>query len=662
MSGILAARSAASFVDKAPSPIGAAGRGDRLRSRPLAPVRPIAPGGLARSSGRCAAESDEGPVRNRISLDPSLTSQPLSRGPPVGDQADDDSSGAEGDRSGSPGPVVRRSSVIELGGSRLEVVGASSFEQDEAWWTRRVAEAEAQEAHAMDVRGLLVRAVADEDYAAAARHRDELDSLEAACPLAALLAERDAAAAAGDWEGAARARDDALAGLEGWWAGTAADDGENGEATDPCGHLLRIERRRGRWVGFAHSAGDVAEAAGAGPGGLAGACPRGARERAEQARAQRTVLEVLGTPLLEVHVALEDEAGTLSRRRVAASLLVDPSLALNNEDEDEQEGNDFSLDREERDVESLVDATIAAVVEKKEVVVVEREEMVEEGSSRSAEAVRVPAMLELAGRRHLVIEVSSSAWEEALDGLGRRAVEVDEEVNTDAIVERLAARREPEDVANVSAPSTSSSAAPIRTVYRWLGGLQASDSPIDHPLDGLWLGTFGPHGPELLSLGRRVGPQGEETVVATKLTGDPSVPAGCVSFEAPLLDGAGRCLSLPSSGGGYPEGLGVKRRWAGRGRVGRQAAGGREGAPSERGWVRGELVQLEGGPSPATDLAEGASLGFVWELPPEDGRPSELDRGEANPETVPAAAASAIASRRFLILLHRVRLGTEGEG
>lgn len=51
------------------------------------------------------------------------------------------------------------------------------------------------------------------------------------------------------------------------------------------------------------------------------------------------------------------------------------------------------------------------------------------------------------------------------------------------------------------------------------------------PLCGLYLGAFGPHGPELLLLRRIPGHNGEECIQGVKVTGDVNVPAGEVSFR-----------------------------------------------------------------------------------------------------------------------------------
>ena len=58
-----------------------------------------------------------------------------------------------------------------------------------------------------------------------------------------------------------------------------------------------------------------------------------------------------------------------------------------------------------------------------------------------------------------------------------------------------------------------------------------NDHPKTDPFSGLYLGAFGPHGPELLLLRRSHWEDGEECVQGIKLTGDPNVPAGEVSFR-----------------------------------------------------------------------------------------------------------------------------------
>lgn len=58
------------------------------------------------------------------------------------------------------------------------------------------------------------------------------------------------------------------------------------------------------------------------------------------------------------------------------------------------------------------------------------------------------------------------------------------------------------------------------------------------------MGTFGPHGPELLQVSRQM-EGGREWAVATKLTGDPNVPAGSVSWKAVI----GKSNRLPGEQG-----------------------------------------------------------------------------------------------------------------
>lgn len=140
-----------------------------------------------------------------------------------------------------------------------------------------------------------------------------------------------------------------------------------------------------------------------------------------------------------------------------------------------------------------------------------------------------------------------------------------------------------------------------------------TDLPRSDPFTGLYLGAFGPHGPELIQLNRTM-MDGEEVVCATKVTGDPNVPASEVSFRARV----GRRHRLDPRDV-YPEELGITARYKGEGRVAMA------GYKSPR-WVDGELLVFAVGASPVTG---GAELGFVWSVPGE---------------------------KRFLILLSRINL------
>ena len=59
-----------------------------------------------------------------------------------------------------------------------------------------------------------------------------------------------------------------------------------------------------------------------------------------------------------------------------------------------------------------------------------------------------------------------------------------------------------------------------------------SDSDTNSSLNGLWVGSYGPHGPEVVE----VQVQGDE-ITATKITGDPFVPAGNKTWWGNLSTG-----------------------------------------------------------------------------------------------------------------------------
>lgn len=114
---------------------------------------------------------------------------------------------------------------------------------------------------------------------------------------------------------------------------------------------------------------------------------------------------------------------------------------------------------------------------------------------------------------------------------------------------------------------------------------------------GIYIGSFGPHGPEVIQVERNL-IDGKEWVYGVKLTGDNNVPAGQVSFKAQV----GRECKLSSSGV-YPIEYGVQARYPGQGRVAR------EGYSSPK-WVDGELLAL----TKSNPITRGAELGFVFNV------------------------------------------------
>ena len=147
---------------------------------------------------------------------------------------------------------------------------------------------------------------------------------------------------------------------------------------------------------------------------------------------------------------------------------------------------------------------------------------------------------------------------------------------------------------------------PSRVRFRRIDPRLASGSRND-VFNGLYVGAFGPHGPEVLRMVR--GRWGDEDVsdasdcvTAIKLTGDENVPCGAASFRAKINKS-----NLIVEGSSYPEELGVLARYKGEGRVAKSGF-------ADSHWVDGELLVLDG---KGGALTGGAELGFVWAVPGE---------------------------------------------
>lgn len=150
------------------------------------------------------------------------------------------------------GRMKQESSDVKLD----ESLGSSSNEEETEWgrWLKVFTEVEERECMLTSLQFQMEEALDEEDYAEAARVKAAIDGFSAGDVLAEVLRELKLALEEERYSDAAHLRDEAGAGLCGWWTGMA--EGEN----DIFGRIVHISPVQGRLVARAYSAKQLATA------------------------------------------------------------------------------------------------------------------------------------------------------------------------------------------------------------------------------------------------------------------------------------------------------------------------------------------------------------------------------------------------------------------
>uniref|UniRef100_A0A061RFB5 Protein executer chloroplastic-like n=1 Tax=Tetraselmis sp. GSL018 TaxID=582737 RepID=A0A061RFB5_9CHLO len=528
--------------------------------------------------------------------------------------------------------------------SELIVPHSNGLSWDE--WKRHADSVDELLRRAQEVRERLDSAVWEERYSEAAACKQELDEIFAKDEVAKAAEELRAAIGEERFADAAAIRDSTASGLIGWWA-------------DPFGHVLRISRRFGRLVAAAYTPSALAEMKGwteenplrqdsamlaqlgkdmgrdllelyllkdkekgwlqqaavlrdaPVPGGGAGSGAAGDADGFKGAEAQDTLKHLPSdiTALTSFDGAEPSGGDAAHTVRVPATLvqITRDQIMIVPEPPAGGSGNDAGVP-EPRD-----SAITGARVEKDD------SESEDEGQRMSFKVVTdsgetISIQLDSSLKEALDQNADSETWGRVADAVSEMQERISpaggpkasREELADSIrtaIEELISDSEDEDGMgdagdSPDALSITRAQAEPSTYMR----LDTEAVPTD-PFSGLYLGAFGPHGPELIRFSRTVGEDGNTYVEGIKVTGDRHVPSGNVSFRAKI----GRKNRLPMDAK-YPEELGVVARYKGEGHTARPGF-------TDPKWVEGELLVFKSTANPSASVTGGAELGFVWEMP-----------------------------------------------
>jgi len=481
-------------------------------------------------------------------------------------------------------------------------------------------------------------AVEEENYALAAKIQEEIQAIKGKDPVGQILEDMKNALQQERYEEAARLRDHACLGLLGWWVGKSGND-------DPQGLLLKISAEYGRLVGSAYTGKDLSEIQEAKDSGV-------------------TFMEEPSQPVLEIFIKKDSRTRTGFATQVVG-LVSDGKVEEEDDEEEEEEwvftgtgdevtgtfmqGNhksvynvkldlssedaveasDFDLDA--LDLEQAFSPVSAFTTQRKPASLSQpgRDEFrlciegipeKQSGMLGIRETFEFPTAKEIhrasaqftvekekaAEKPSLSTSKDAKQWAWVAEQIRKLSEQADNRGENDLaealqdVADKMLSEGLPEssqvkDFSNFSfSPELGS-----RTMFRRLN----TSYPSTDPFSGLYVGTYGPHGPEVVQIRRgKCQERGDECIFATKLTGDTNIPSGSLTFKARI----DRNLRLDHHGI-YPEELGIVARYKGEGRVARSGH-------TDPRWVEGELLLLDGKGGPLTGDAE---LGFVWSVPGE---------------------------------------------